>query len=112
MHAIHRHFHVLATGQAHFRRAGRVGAAAAALEHVGGGQQLGTVAHRGDRLGGLGEGLPGLDEDEWVAEAYLETDYSKITREDFEKVVRDYALFNLLGATDLSMEETDDEEAE
>lgn len=52
------------------------------------------------------------DEDEWVAEAYLETDYSKITREDFEKVVRDYALFNLLGSTDLSMEDTDDEEAE
>ncbi|MDO5638979.1 MAG: N-6 DNA methylase [Neisseria sp.] len=37
------------------------------------------------------------DDDEWVAEAYMETDYSQITQADFEKVVRDYALFNLLG---------------
>lgn len=38
------------------------------------------------------------DNDEWVAEAYLETDYSKITRADFEQVVREFALFQLLGA--------------
>lgn len=31
--------------------------------------------------------------DEWVAEAYLETDYSALTRADFEKVVMDYALY-------------------
>lgn len=37
-------------------------------------------------------------DDEWCAEAYMETDYSRLTREDFEKVVRDYALFRLLGA--------------
>lgn len=36
--------------------------------------------------------------DEWCAEAYLETDYSKIQREDFERVVRNYAVFKLLGA--------------
>lgn len=42
------------------------------------------------------------DEDEWVAEAYMETDYSKITRADFEKVVRDFAVFNLFGAEGLS----------
>jgi type I restriction-modification system DNA methylase subunit len=36
------------------------------------------------------------EEDEWIAEAYLETDYSQITREDFEKVVKNYAIFNLL----------------
>lgn len=34
--------------------------------------------------------------DEWCAEAYMETDYSKITRDDFEKVVRDYAVYRLL----------------
>lgn len=34
-------------------------------------------------------------EDEWCAEAYLETDYSKITSYDFEKVVRDFVLFQL-----------------
>ena len=38
------------------------------------------------------------DDDEWVAEAYLETDYSKITQADFEQVVREFALFQLLGA--------------
>lgn len=34
-------------------------------------------------------------EDEWIAEAYLETDYSKLTRDDFEEVVKNYALFKL-----------------
>lgn len=33
--------------------------------------------------------------DEWCAEAYLKTDYSKLTKADFEKVVKDYALFKL-----------------
>lgn len=31
--------------------------------------------------------------DEWVAEAYLETDYSALTQDRFEKVVLDYALY-------------------
>jgi hypothetical protein len=34
-------------------------------------------------------------DDEWVAEAYMETDYSTLTRSDFEKVLLDYALFAL-----------------
>lgn len=34
-------------------------------------------------------------DDEWCAEAYLETDYSAITKGDFERVVREYALFAL-----------------
>ena len=29
-------------------------------------------------------------EDEWCAENYMETDYSKLTQSDFEKVLRDY----------------------
>jgi len=33
--------------------------------------------------------------DEWVAEAYLETDYTKLTREDFEEVVKEFAIFKL-----------------
>ena len=33
--------------------------------------------------------------DEWCAEAYMETDYSMITQEDFGKVVRDYAIHKL-----------------
>lgn len=43
-------------------------------------------------------------EDEWCAEAYMETDYSLLTREDFEKVVRDYALFRLLGVREIASE--------
>jgi len=37
--------------------------------------------------------------DEWCAEAYMETDYRKLTPEDFESVVRNYGIFKLLGAT-------------
>jgi type I restriction-modification system DNA methylase subunit len=33
--------------------------------------------------------------DEWLAEAYLETDYSNLTVDDFVKVIKDYALFSL-----------------
>lgn len=38
-------------------------------------------------------------DDEWVAEAYMETDYSTISEKDFEKVLLDYALFSLRGVT-------------
>ena len=34
--------------------------------------------------------------DEWCAEAYMETDYTKISQADFEKVVRDYAIYRML----------------
>ncbi len=34
-------------------------------------------------------------EDEWVAEAYMETDYSTLTQADFDKSLLDYALFTL-----------------
>lgn len=37
-------------------------------------------------------------DDEWCAEAYMETDYEKLTKPDFERVVRNYAIFKLLGA--------------
>ena len=33
--------------------------------------------------------------DEWCAEAYMETDYSKITQQDFMRTVRDYAIHKL-----------------
>ena len=36
-------------------------------------------------------------ENEWCAEAYMETDYLKLTKEDFEAVVKSYATFRLLG---------------
>jgi hypothetical protein len=34
-------------------------------------------------------------EDEWCAEAYMDTDYSKLTKEDFEKTVMNYAIHRL-----------------
>lgn len=37
-------------------------------------------------------------EDEWCAEAHMETDYSTITQKDFEEVVKGYAMFRLIGA--------------
>jgi len=38
--------------------------------------------------------------DEWCVEAYMETDYSHLSQQDFEKVVRDYAIFKLMGSTE------------
>ena len=35
-------------------------------------------------------------EDEWVAEAYMETDYSTLTREDFECELKKYVVFRIL----------------
>lgn len=43
-------------------------------------------------------------EDEWCAEAYMETDYSKITKDDFIRVARDYAIFHVLGSQDEQIE--------
>lgn len=34
-------------------------------------------------------------DDEWLAEAYMETDYSNLTESDFEQVVRDYYAYNI-----------------
>jgi type I restriction-modification system DNA methylase subunit len=34
--------------------------------------------------------------DEWVAEAYMETDYSKLNQADFEKKIREYVAFKFL----------------
>lgn len=35
-------------------------------------------------------------DDEWVAEAYMETDYSDISKDEFEKTVKDYFVFKIL----------------
>lgn len=50
-------------------------------------------------------------EDEWCAEVYMKTDYSKITQADFEKVVQDYAIFKLLGSKAIPIEEQTDAES-
>lgn len=33
---------------------------------------------------------------EWIAEAYMETDYTTLTKSDFEKAVKSYAMFKLM----------------
>ena len=33
--------------------------------------------------------------DEWLAEAYMETDYSNLTESDFEKTIRDFISFKI-----------------
>ena len=38
-------------------------------------------------------------EDEWCAEAYMETDYRSVRKDDFERAVRQYAVFRLVGAS-------------
>lgn len=45
--------------------------------------------------------------DEWCAEAYMETDYSKITAADFESTVKNYAIFQLLGSGLSTLDEVD-----
>jgi len=34
--------------------------------------------------------------DEWCAEAYIETDYSSLTKESFEADLKKFMLFNLM----------------
>ncbi len=36
------------------------------------------------------------EKDEWCVEAYLETDYSKFTLEDYERTVKKYLMFNMM----------------
>jgi type I restriction-modification system DNA methylase subunit len=38
--------------------------------------------------------------DEWVAEAYLETDYSKLNQADFEKKIKEYVSFKFLNGVE------------
>jgi type I restriction enzyme M protein len=48
--------------------------------------------------------------DEWCAEAYMETDYSFLTQDNFEKVVQNYALFKLFGQEATPEQEATDAE--
>lgn len=45
--------------------------------------------------------------DEWCAEAYMETDYTALTVEDFEEVVRNFALFQLTSSTRIKSKTTE-----
>ena len=50
--------------------------------------------------------------DEWCAEAYIETDYSKLNQAEFERAVRNYELFKLTEITGDSESEAGDAESE
>lgn len=50
-------------------------------------------------------------QDEWCAEAYMETDYSKIGQDDFEHTVRSYAIFKLLSKAPVPETESEEESA-
>ena len=43
--------------------------------------------------------------DEWCAEAYMQTDYSTITDRDFEQVVKKYAIFKAVGVETVEVPE-------
>ena len=46
-------------------------------------------------------------ENEWCAEAYMETDYSTLTQADFERELKKYVAFRILNETpDATNEET------
>lgn len=47
--------------------------------------------------------------DEWCAEAYMETDYNKLTQADFERVVRNYAIYRLLGSESVNIKGDEDD---
>lgn len=46
--------------------------------------------------------------DEWCAEAYMETDYTKITQDDFEAALKKYVVFRILSGVDEGSEEADE----
>jgi type I restriction-modification system DNA methylase subunit len=52
--------------------------------------------HDSDEVSGLSVKKEVSAQDEWCAEAYMETDYSTLTQADFEKKMRDYIAFKFL----------------
>ncbi len=63
------------------------------------------------------EDVPGLSvkrkvtaEDEWCAEAYMDTDYSTISQVDFETTIKNYILFKTLNTSIVETVESEDEE--
>lgn len=51
-------------------------------------------------------------DDEWCAEAYLDTDYTQFTLEDYEKTVRQYLMFCLMDKTGITEESEAGEDGE
>lgn len=50
----------------------------------------------GDEIAGLSVRREVGINDEWCAEAYMETDYSTLSSSDFERKIKEYVAFNVL----------------
>lgn len=53
-----------------------------------------------DEIPGLSVRHEVTSKDEWCAEAYMETDYSKLSEPDFDRKIREYCAFKLLSQID------------
>ncbi|MGA2352828.1 MAG: hypothetical protein ABSF70_20515 [Terracidiphilus sp.] len=51
-------------------------------------------------------------DDEWCAEAYLETDYSVLTQSDFKQTVKKYLMFQLVNETEYKAKEAVEDKGE
>ena len=40
--------------------------------------------------------------DEWCAEAYMQTDYSLLTQDDFDNEIKKYIVFRLINESDVA----------
>jgi hypothetical protein len=47
-------------------------------------------------------------DDEWCAEAFMETDYTQLSRSDFETALRNYTVFRLLYDAGKDADESED----
>ena len=50
------------------------------------------------------------EKEEWCAEAYLETDYSQFTLQDYESTVKKYLMFHLMEMSGAAGGEEEDED--
>ena len=56
---------------------------------------IGAYINKED-IAGISVNRAVVPEDEWCAEAYMETDYSKLSRGDFELSIKEFVYFNEL----------------
>lgn len=56
-------------------------------------------------IDGFGLAKEVTEKDEWCIEAYMQTDYSKIEKEDFEKSIKEYLVYKMINETESIEEE-------
>jgi type I restriction-modification system DNA methylase subunit len=75
-------------------------------------KQLLSAYTNNDEILGLSVRQEVRYDEEWCAEAYMETDYSLITKADFEAVLKKYAVFKAIGTDFSENEDIDNETSE